>query len=526
MNRILKRTLGLGLASVVMTGTAVLVGAGAASAAQIGTLSVSPSTGDESTSPVFNTSAACPAGATNIMVRITGSGITADGNNNMVGNSGLSAYSTNGTGGKTVPATVTFKDIFQQYGVVSPSGTYTLTAVCRTASDATSLGDFVGSVNFTTTGTFTGTYAAAVPTGTTLSLSNAGPVAYGTPETLTATVSPAPSSGSVQFKDNGTNLGTPVALSGGSAAKTVGNLAAGSHTLSAVYVPAAGSSDTASSDTKSLTVTKAGATLALSASPAGTQQQFQNVDITATLSQAIPGTVQFKVDGVNTGSPKTVSGTTATLSTNSLAVGTRTISAVFTPSDAANYDPATAPDMTYTITSPDVAVTAYEDISATVVPGSLTISVDSNQVNLGVATINATGDLFVASGALSPVTITDTRAGDAGWSASGQVADFTGTNDATHKVNAYNLGWTPSAVTVAAHQTGLAVGAAVLPAALEPGQDPSDPALGLGSARDFAAAAAGHGTGTAKVGAALTLDIPTDTLPDTYTGRLTFTLTG
>lgn len=524
MNRVL-RLLCLGVATAVAAGAATLL-APAANAAQIGTLSISPSSGDQDTPVTFNTSGPCPGSATNIQVKITGSGISNDGNNNMVGNTSLSAFSGNAQGGKTIPATQTFKDLFQAYGVVSPSGTYTLTAVCRTAADGTSLGDFVGSVSFTPTGTFAGTYVAAVPSATSLSLSNPGPITYGTSETLTATVSPTPSGGSIQFKDNGTNLGSPVALSSGSASKVVSNLATGSHTLSADFVPAGGSGDQPSSDSKSLTVNKAGATLTLSANPAGTQQQYQNVDFTATLSQAIAGTVQFKVDGANTGTPRTVSGTTATYSTNSLAVGTRVISAVFTPTDTANYNPATAADMDYTITSPGVVVTSYEDISATVVPGALTISVDSNQVNLGVATINASGDLFVATGQLSPVTITDTRAGDAGWSASGQVAEFVGQNDAAHKVNQYNLGWAPSTIAIAAHQTGLTVGGAVTAAGLEPGIVPSDVSLGLGSSRLFAAAAAGHGTGTAKLGAGLTLNIPTDALPDTYTGRLTFTLTG
>ncbi len=528
MQKRLLRPLGLGVATAIAAATAVLFGAGAANAAQIGTLSVTPDSGNQDTSPVFNSSGPCPGSATNVEVKITGSGITDDGNNKMVGNSGLAAYSGNASGGKTIPATITFKDVFQSYGVVSPSGTYTLTAICRTAADATSLGEFVGSVAFTTTGTFSGTYVAPVATATTLSLSNAGPIAYGTSETLTATVSPSSAAGSIQFTDNGTNLGSPVALSGGSAQTTVSTLGAGSHTLSASFLPAGGASDQnqPSSDSKSLTVTKAGATLALSANPAGTQQQYQNADFTATLSQAIAGTVQFVVDGVNTGTPKTVSGTTATYSTNALAAGTRTISAVFTPTDTANYDGATAPDMPYTITSPGVVVTSYEDISATVVPGSLTISVDSNQVDLGTATINAAGDLFVATGSLSPVTITDTRAGDSGWSASGQVGDFVGQNDAAHQVNAYDLGWTPSTILIAAHQAGLTVGGAVAPAAVEPGVTPSDVSLGLGAARLFASAASGHGTGTAKLGAALTLNIPTDTLPDTYTGRLTFTLTG
>lgn len=523
----MKRLIALTLATAVATGTGALLAA-PAHAAQIGTLSVSPTSGDQDTTPVFDTSGACPANATNIRVAITGSGIANDGNNNMVGNSGLAAYNSNGRGGKTITATVTFKDVFQSYGVVSPSGTYTLTAICRTASDGTSLGDFVGSVKFTPTGTFAGTYTAAVPTTTVLTLSDPGPIAYGSSETLTATVSPAVA-GAIQFKDNGANLGAPVTLASGTASKTVSTLAAGSHTLVAEFVPAGGASDPnqPSSDSKSLTVTQAGTTLALSASPAGTQQQYQTVDLTATLSQAIAGTVQFVVDGVNTGAPRPVSGTTATYSTNSMAVGTRTISAVFTPSDTTNYSPATAPEMTYTITSPGVVVSSYEDISATVVPGALTISVDANQVDLGTAVINADGDLFVATGQLSPVTITDTRAGDSGWSASGQVAEFTGANDASHRVNEYNLGWAPAAIDVATHQQGfLVVGDAVLPAALSPGATPADGTLGLGSSRDFASAPAGHGTGTAKLGAGLTLNVPTDTLPDTYTGRLTFTLTG
>jgi hypothetical protein len=527
LTRTLRRPLGLALGTAVAVSAVLGAGIGTAYATQLGTLSITPTSGDQDTTPTFNTSAACPSGATNVQVTISGSNGSGTFTDNMVGNSSLSAFSGNGSGGKTIPATVTFKDIFQANSVVSPSGTYTLTAICRTASDATSLGDFVGSVKFTATGTFLGTYVAAQPTTTVLSLSNPGTVAYGTSETLTATVSPAVA-GSIQFKDNGTNLGTPVTLASGSAAKTVSNLAAGSHTLTADFLPAGGSSDPnqPSSDSKTLTVTQSGATLSLSASPAGTQQQYQNVTFTATLSQAIPGTVQFKVDGSNAGSPRPVSGTTATYSTTSLAVGTRTISAVFTPTDSTNYGPATAPDMTYDITAPNFSTSDYEDISATVVPGSLTISVASHQVDLGTATINSNGDLFVATGALAPVTITDTRAGDAGWSSSGVTGDFAGQSSSSHQVNAYDLGWVPSVVTKAAHQTGLTVGGTVAPAALEPGSTPSDPSVGLGSSRAFASAPSGSGTGTAVIGAALTLNIPTDTLPDTYTGRLTFTLTG
>jgi hypothetical protein len=55
------------------------------------------------------------------------------------------------------------------------------------------------------------------------------------------------------------------------------------------------------------------------------------VTFTATVSGTSSGSVQFVVDGVNFGDPVALTGDTAFLTTNSLAVGSHTVSAVFVP---------------------------------------------------------------------------------------------------------------------------------------------------------------------------------------------------
>ena len=65
------------------------------------------------------------------------------------------------------------------------------------------------------------------------------------------------------------------------------------------------------------------------------------------------------------------------------------------------------------------------------------------QVDLGTAQINAGGDLLTASGQMDRVKVTDTRAGDPGWTASGIVTNFIKGAD---QINGYNLGWVPTVV--------------------------------------------------------------------------------
>jgi hypothetical protein len=79
----------------------------------------------------------------------------------------------------------------------------------------------------------TQTVAAAAST-TSLSLSAAS-LTQGQGLTLTASVSGYAPTGSVQFKDGGTDLGDAVTLADGAASYSTNALAAGSHSITAVY---------------------------------------------------------------------------------------------------------------------------------------------------------------------------------------------------------------------------------------------------------------------------------------------------
>jgi len=68
----------------------------------------------------------------------------------------------------------------------------------------------------------------------TLSLTATGPVTYGQPVTLTATVFAGAATGTFQFSDGGSNYGT-IAISSGQAAVTVPSLNAGNHLIAAGY---------------------------------------------------------------------------------------------------------------------------------------------------------------------------------------------------------------------------------------------------------------------------------------------------
>src|SRR5262249_6049230 len=80
----------------------------------------------------------------------------------------------------------------------------------------------------------------------TVVVSSLNPATAGKPVTFTATVtagspSTAAPTGTVQFQVDGANLGSPVALSGGSAGITTSSLTVGTHTITALYASSDGS---------------------------------------------------------------------------------------------------------------------------------------------------------------------------------------------------------------------------------------------------------------------------------------------
>ena len=518
-----------GLVSLSATAAVLVVGVGPVQAAPaLGAASLTPTTGNANS--VLNVSTAtglkCPTGASGVIADLTGPGIDAGAGNNVLQGFTDISLAQNATS-LNVPIGSKFFDVFQANGVVAPSGTYTLRLVCLGSDNFTGIGEYIVPVVFTAaTGsgsTFNGTYVAEVPaTATSSVLSGPASSTFGASVTLTADVDPS-AAGSFQFKDGSTNLGGPRAVdASGVASFTTSSLSVGSHNITAVFTPT--SSAFTASTSNALTHVVGAVTTALTLTGNGPTAQFSPATFTSTVSPVVAGSVLFK-DGTTTLGTVAVNGSgVATFSTAALAVGSHQITAIFTPS-ASGGSGSSAPTLTHVVTAATIAP-VNQNIVVTVPTGSLTIVLDSGAdglVDLGEATLNGDGDLFTAAGQMDPVKVTDTRAGDLGWTASGVVTDFT---QGANAINGFNLGWTPRAIALSAHQTGFfnPGGPVVAGAERTAASVPANAAVGLESPRVLGSAPALHGNGTARLGARLDLNIPTDVPAAVYNAVLTLTV--
>ncbi|MFD3450995.1 Ig-like domain repeat protein [Streptomyces sp. NPDC058691] len=517
----ISRALAGGLAGTVAVLTAGLLVAPAAHAEEIGSLTAAPARGFDTQSMSFITNGSCPEPATNIIMSVKGEGFPAEGQN-VVGNSEVAIYPTTPEGGFEVPLTETMRDYANEAGFSTLQGEYSFTVTCRKPFGDTTYGDFTGSIWFTSNTTYQSTDPdVKTDTTTALAVSPSSPATAGTPVTLTATVGPAGVAGEVQFKDNGAALGTPKSVTGGTATLTTSNLSSGSHSLTAEFTP----SDTAYAASHSSAVDyqvnaapATSTTTSLAVSPSGTAPQFSPVKLSATVAPAAAaGSVKFQdtVGGTtSTLATVPVNGGEASFTTSSLPKGDHAFSATFVPADTADYLGSDSGAIPYVIGAFS-GVSASEDITTTVESGALVISVDNPHVTLPSPVLNADGDLLATAGKINPVTLTDTRAGNPGWSASGQVTDFS--DGGTHAINGQNLGWTPNVIDHSPAQS-VTAGSAVDPAH---GASPEDAGTaGLKSSRSLAI---GTGLGTAHFGADLALNAPTSTVAGTYTATLTLT---
>lgn len=213
-------------------------------------------------------------------------------------------------------------------------------------------------------GTFQLTDAAApASTATKLVTFPVSPVVQGSMVQLTATVTPA-APGTVQFKDGTANLGNPVIVSNGTASGTTSQLPTGTRQLTAVFTPADLALFTVSTSpvvpfevmpAKQATDTRT----ALTTSPSSSIDQGAAVTLIATVTPATaPGTVQFKDGPAAVGTPVTVSNGGASMTTLQLPVGTRQLTAVFSPADPANFNPSTSPVVSLTVIDSSQTVTS------------------------------------------------------------------------------------------------------------------------------------------------------------------------
>jgi len=177
--------------------------------------------------------------------------------------------------------------------------------------------------------------AALIPTGsglpgtTTTVSSSLNPSTYGASVTFTATVTGSSPTGTVQFAIDGTNAGSPVALSSGHATYATSSLSVATHTVTVTYSGDAGNAGSSGTLSPVQTVNKVSSSTAVSSS-LNPSTSGTSVTFTATVTGNSPtGTVQFAIDGSNVGSPVTLSSGAATYATSTLSTGTHTVTAAY-----------------------------------------------------------------------------------------------------------------------------------------------------------------------------------------------------
>ncbi|ATI36198.1 hypothetical protein CPI83_27905 [Rhodococcus sp. H-CA8f] len=294
--------------------------------------------------------------------------------------------------------------------VTVSGGTATLSHSFDAAGAQSVTADFTAGAGFVSSSasaqTVTVSDPAPVDVETTTSLSVPATAITGTAVDLTATVAPNNAVGTVQFKSNGTAIGTPVAVSAGVATLSHSFDVAGAQSVTADFTAGAGF---ASSSASAQTVTVSDPApvdveTTTSLSVPATAITGAAVDLTATVApNNAVGTVQFKSNGTAIGSPVTVSGGTATLSHSFDAAGAQSVTADFTA--GAGFVSSSASAQTVTVSDPapiDVETTTSLSVPATAITGA---AVD---LTATVAPNNAVGSVqFKSNGTAigSPVTV-------------------------------------------------------------------------------------------------------------------------
>jgi hypothetical protein len=329
----LKRLIGVSVGTALVAGSLAVV----ASPAYADTLSatITPPTGANTTFATFNLSNGCPLPATTSYAGvIEGGAFPASGQ--LIVNPGTVGLSDTAF---SVGASITFQDAAADAGFSTLSGPYTVRILCQDDFGNVQR-DFTAPLTFTSPTTYT-TPTPIQDTTTVLAVTPAGPVTVGTSVTVKATVSPAAAAGSVQFKDGAASLGAPVAVAAGVASLSTTALAAGTHSLTAVFTPGDPTAFKAStSAVVSLVVNSANGgptTTTLKVIPPGPVPAFLPVLLAATVSpSAATGSVQFKDGGADLGAPIKVNNGRAIKVVANLAPGTHSLTATFVP-DSADY---------------------------------------------------------------------------------------------------------------------------------------------------------------------------------------------
>lgn len=292
--RLRRTVLMLGLTAATAGGALLTAAAAqAVTGSEPGNLSLNPASGSSSLTPTWSTTDGCPAGFQTSAVLFV---LNSDGSIGSSASPTVAAPTAAFSG--TLLASVA--NSISLGTDVGPGGTDQWVVGCFAGPGGTGNVEYVQSV-FVTLSADGSSYttsasgpAGAVATTTTLTASP-NPATVGNTVTLTATVKAADNTnpaGSVQFEANGTNIGTPVAVSGSGAASTTTSFAAaGPESLSAVFTPTNASAYNSSTGTYSETVQTA-------SSNSGSEPIAVTVPATGAFTLTVaPGTVNLTASG-------------------------------------------------------------------------------------------------------------------------------------------------------------------------------------------------------------------------------------
>src|SRR5882724_10950574 len=207
----------------------------------------------------------------------------------------------------------------QTSGAITSAGSYTVSGTAIP-------GGAVGTISVS------GGNVILIITVPTITLGSLTAINYGGTATLTATVSPAPDGGTVQFLDNGVAVGSPVLVNTGTgvASLNVNTFNAGNHPVSAFF---SGTTNFGASTSGTSTQSVSKATPVLSA-PVATAISY---------GQTLAGSGLSGGAATNANNNVSVSGSFA-FTTPGIAplAGSTNVSVTFTPTDTADYNAATA----------------------------------------------------------------------------------------------------------------------------------------------------------------------------------------
>jgi hypothetical protein len=381
--------------------------------------------------------------------------------------------------------------------------------------------------------------------------------------TLSSTVATNPTggtfTGTVQFMNGGSAVGSPQAVSNGSpTAQTIvpAPTSPVDFTFTAVFTPTPGTLVLGS--TSSVLNYHVGAPIpttqtALSVNP-GSVPAFSPVTFTANVttpaggggSPTSAGQVQFFSGASLVATATTDDGTVGEFKStvSSFAQGSYSITAKFVPTNPTALQGSTSPVVPLTVTASTCPGTPTtnpitgepgcvdtQNIKVSVSAGTLTITTPYTATNpfvLPDMQLNAAGTLL-SSGPVqfpkagdNPITVTSSIAGSPNWTVSVTASNLTGLNNAANIINGENLGLTGGAL-VAHTNPAQTVNFTAIPAGLGIAPGTITGAGLLGGPHTFAQSAGG-GNGSTQMTGQLTLNAPTTTVADTYTGTITFSV--